>query len=914
MAKKKAGKQDAEKLRILPETAGATEKDGTLRSFKDPAGTLFTARSAKGAIDKFLKAQQDELRTGEVDLEEIDSAEGAAVVRRRYQQKLNGLQLIGAELKVVADKTRNSVISADSSIDHDTDEAPNTDEARPFDSVEDTILAPFADDYGSASVTGWELSYLRDNQRPPLPEYDYPGATVELLSIGKKADRKIHLVYAAIVETDDPYFVFRVFLDAVTGRLMYIEMVTKYVTADLKVFVPDPVTQSNNTTLGVGSTAAQLNPFRHDEQAEVDPASGGKFRLDGDWVRCRELDAPAFAQPEENTADFEYQTYPNDRKFLSANAYYWLDAIARYLQTLGVTTFNNNVELIEVDAQAWSGADQSDWVGSANPPRIRLGEGGVPDAADMAVIIHEYTHGVFDWLGSNHGGSGSYEHSVCDALPAIYRDRFNPNGFQRTITFPFDNVNNLWSSQRTLDRAERFDDAGFGGYGSNLRNSMLGTALWDCYIGMGGDSSHAAVRQAAADAMIRTMMEMLLIVPDDNSTSLAHAVSMAKGCITADTALTGGLYSKVMDQAFIDRGLWTLRPIDIYIRDSAADTGALPSPIPHWTSPDIWVRNNPPGAGENPADGHQAPITNQTNYLYVKVRNRGNTAAAANAFSVEAFRCNPGTGMIFPTHFTSIGTISVNQQIPAGGDVQVGPFTWTPTVVGHECLLAIAHGTDDPAISATLLNPVPHGQIVRFDNNVGQRNVAPIASVPGGKTKSSFVLRGGLSPSTNRLTLDATALPADTSITVRTLTRVVEGSELTGLARISTGSVWSKLALQGGEVGEVDGFALGTNDSATVELEIDFSLQAEHLEIYPIIATHTQDGLVVGRMTIEITSVKELEDWVFGNPRSLELHVVGCPFWPQISSRNKVPFELVQDGIARGYNGCRFCLPSFDTD
>lgn len=52
---------------------------------------------------------------------------------------------------------------------------------------------------------------------------------------------------------------------------------------------------------------------------------------------------------------------------------------------------------------------------------------------------------------------------------------------------------------------------------------------------------------------------------------------------------------------------------------------------------------------------------------------------------------------------------------------------------------------------------------------------------------------------------------------------------------------------------------------------------------------------------------------MFGNPRSKELHVVACPFWQRISQRNKIPYATVQEGLARGYDGCAFCLSSFDT-
>ena len=258
-------------------------------------------------------------------------------------------------------------------------------------------------------------------------------------------------------------------------------------------------------------------------------------------------------------------------------------------------------------------------------------------------------------------------------------------------------------------------------------------------------------------------------MPDDNSTAVTHARSLAEGMIQADVTLTGGLHAKVFDAAAVARGLWPARTVDVYITDSGADIGAIPSPSPHWTSPDIWVRNLGPADGDDPSGGHQEPIIGQPNFMYINVRNRGTAPAPAGVFTVEAFHCDPGTGMIWPTHFTSMGTLTVATAIPAGGSVRIGPFLWTPAVLSHECLLAVVSGTDDPAVTAGLLSPVPHDQLVRFDNNVGQRNVNPQMSVPGGKTKASMTIHGGLERSTNSLQIDTTALPADSRVEVRTL-------------------------------------------------------------------------------------------------------------------------------------------------
>ncbi|MEU1935511.1 hypothetical protein ACH49O_08035 [Streptomyces coeruleorubidus] len=908
------GPEAGQPLRMVPDAGEHADADGVLRTYVDPGATLTRAPTARKAIDRFMRARSKDLKTDRIDLREVDSAEGAATLRVRYQQFHHDLPIVGATVQAVADVKQAAVIQVDHTAEIDVADAPDPGAAQPLDAVRKSALAPFQGDFESAGVIRDELVYLRDTTRPPLPDTDYPTASIALLKKGRKPDGALHLVHDLLVETTGPFEHFRVAMDAVSGKLLWLALAGKYVTAGLRVFMPDPVTASDDATVHGGSSTATLDASCRDVQAEVGPAVGGRFRLDGDWIRCTDWDTPAFPQPEETSPDFSYQPYPADRAFLSANAYYWLDSFARYLRSLGNTTLNTNMVKVEVDAQAYDGADQSEWHGTLTPPRIRFGEGGAPDAGDLGVIAHEYAHGVFDWLGAQHGGSGSYEHSVCDALPAIYRDRFNPNGHRRTETFPFDNnATDQWSTERRLDLTERFDDPAFNGFGVNLRNSMLGTALWRCYLGMGGDSPDPAVRIAAADAINRTMLEMLLIVPDDSSTAPSHAVSMARGCITADSALTGGLYSKVMDEAFVNQGLWAPRPVDVCIGDNPADLGTVPSSAPFWTSPDIWVRNNDISTGDNPELGHEPPINNRPNYLYVRVHNRGTQAAASGAFQVETFRCDPGTGMLWPTHFQPLGTLVINQPIPAGGSVRVGPFVWTPQIVDHECLVAVVHGAPDPAVTATLNGPVPHGHLVRFDNNVAQRNVAPQLAAPGGKTHMTITLRGGLARTTGSWHLDATALPDDTRVSIRTLSRITHDAELTGLTVTEAGAVRSTLEMPGGATAVVDGFTLEADDRVAADITIDFSHHAEHLRLYPFVATQYQDGLIAGRMTIQITAVKELEDFFFGNPRSGELHISTCPHWPRLGAGSKVPFLRAEDALARGYNGCAYCQPALNT-
>ena len=352
--------------------------------------------------------------------------------------------------------------------------------------------------------------------------------------------------------------------------------------------------------------------------------------------------------------------------------------------------------------------------------------------------------------------------------------------------------------------------------------------------------------------------------------------------------------------------------VDLFIRDSATDAGTQPSGVPHWTSPDIWVRNDG-SAADNPELGHQPPINGQPNYIHVRVGNRGTLAAPAGTARVKVLRCDPGTGMIWPRDFTPVGELPLGAAIAPGASARIGPFTWTPAIVDHECLIAIVSVPGDSAVPDVIASELNHGLLVRYDNNVGQRNVAPVMSVPGGKQKVSLWARGGVEPTENVLVVDAGAMPADTEISVRVPSRLLTGAGMDGFTVTEIGPNRSTLSVGGRTIGRLTGVGLDAADRVPLDLTIDFSHDAEHLHRYPLVFSQDQNGVPAGKETIEITAVKEVEDMFFGNARTLEVHVVTCQWWPQISSAHKVPFFALADAVARGYNGCRYCLPQADT-
>jgi hypothetical protein len=148
---------------------------------------------------------------------------------------------------------------------------------------------------------------------------------------------------------------------------------------------------------------------------------------------------------------------------------------------------------------------------------------------------------------------------------------------------------------------------------------------------------------------------------------------------------------------------------ELVCRDHGRDDGALPSNKngeAWWDSPDIWVRNEPDAIAS-----HQNPMVGQTNYLYVRVTNRG--SAAAGPFTVRAYDAAGAASIRWPDDWApELGSAQVQGLGPGASTVVAIP--WRPTMEGHFCFLARIDSSDDP---------IAHDGWVPFENNICQRNV-----------------------------------------------------------------------------------------------------------------------------------------------------------------------------------------------
>ena len=181
--------------------------------------------------------------------------------------------------------------------------------------------------------------------------------------------------------------------------------------------------------------------------------------------------------------------------------------------------------------------------------------------------------------------------------------------------------------------------------------------------------------------------------------------------------------SATESRSVLDTYLYSDPYNDIYIKDNPAVVGSEPTTLPFWESPDIWVRNANDGKTI-----HQDTIRGQDNYVYVRVRNKGNQVSGE--ITVNLFRANfIGTEFLYPEDWRledRIGTQTV-ASVPAQGSV-VLPFTWSqkmiPPATWHPCLLAEIlpiHRTN------TLLRNVNQ------DRRIAQKNITIVNVAPSSK-------------------------------------------------------------------------------------------------------------------------------------------------------------------------------------
>ena len=534
----------------------------------------------------------------------------------------------------------------------------------------------------------------------------------------------------------------RLLVEIETQAILYVEALTSAV--DGRVFQSDPITATGNAANAPSANNATLSTVSGLKTLVglTAPPMGSNQALTGSFIRISDFELATAAPPTEASGtNFDYQARTNN--FAAVNAYYHCDRFFRLVQDLGFTIatyFNGTTFPVPVDHRGrYLSADgiernascngDGDGIANVDFELADLGDTTNPIgiAADWRVVLHELGgHGILhDHVNSANFG---FAHSAGDSIGVILNDP-GTQAADRFVTFP-------WVSFIGRRHDRPVPAWGWGGandVGGYESEQILATTLFRAYRSIGGDSAELSRKQFAARFMVYLILRAVgTLTPLSNPGSPAAfltALTTADAGDWTSEGHFGGAYGKVLKWAFEKQNLNAGVPpaVDVYIDDGRGGEYQF-QPV-HWANTSIWNRRI--------ADGelmqiHQEPALTETNYAYVKIKNRG--TSIANNVVVKGYHCRPSAGVRWPTDFQAFTT----PQLPTGTvnpteEKIVGPFEWTPTtnVWGHDCMLMIVSATSDASNvdNFTAGESVEDWRLVPNDNNVGQRNVN---LVPGG--------------------------------------------------------------------------------------------------------------------------------------------------------------------------------------
>jgi fungalysin metallopeptidase (M36)/thrombospondin type 3 repeat protein/fungalysin/thermolysin propeptide len=192
------------------------------------------------------------------------------------------------------------------------------------------------------------------------------------------------LAWRVVLPASRPLGDFEVLVDARSGALVRLRNLAKQATTPALVFDPNPVVEqgsrtglsdNNNSDTGVPASLYRKVTLE-------DLASSGC--LVGAWVST----VPNAICPPGR--DFSAVTRSN-RAFDAAMAYFHIDRMQHYLQSLGFSNVVHRSITVNLHATTEDNSFYSPTTGALN-----FGDGGVNDAQDADVISHEYGHAMQD--------------------------------------------------------------------------------------------------------------------------------------------------------------------------------------------------------------------------------------------------------------------------------------------------------------------------------------------------------------------------------------------------------------------------------------------------------------------------------------------------------------------------------------
>lgn len=372
----------------------------------------------------------------------------------------------------------------------------------------------YTDTYGQLELTDAQPVWV-DNGEKPMPAF--------YLTI---KDHNRHTTEQKLFSAD--------------GALLFTRPMDSHFAADtpanVYVYDPDPLTTANVVYGGVysnngGQDNAQLQTQLKKRTVQVD-MEGDSMILANNSFYLNEISIPSWP-PTRVHANDTFKFSRSHFSFCETNAFYHLNAYKNYVHSLGYTGLPGY--RVQVDAHAFNGAENSKFTPGDNPPSLQFGDGGIPDAEDAEVVIHEFGHAI------SHGASPNsafghervaLDEGLGDYFAVSYTKAIDP--YNWTKVFSWDGNNGGWQG-RTVNYLTMYP---------NLTNSIWADGqLWSTsFMRLYDDVG----KEIADKLMLETLYRLSANI---SMPQLAKAVQQI------DSIKYGGVHSKNIQCAFALSGI-----------------------------------------------------------------------------------------------------------------------------------------------------------------------------------------------------------------------------------------------------------------------------------------------------------------------------------------------------------------------
>ena len=278
------------------------------------------------------------------------------------------------------------------------------------------------------------IRFLKSKQYQIYLENEKPQIVLQLTAWNKSLDEAI------LIGLDG----------AILKEINYARHLLKDTLVAAKVFKPDPLTTLNKQYGGIYIDNNDVNdtwinnayftvnlPISFNDSSQL-------FSLENGFVRIEDFESPNILPTTNTTPNFIFTR--NQPGFEECNIVYHITQFQNYIASIGYDTLLTDG--ITADAHGQFGTDNSVFVRNGGNPTLSFGTGGVDDAEDADVIIHEYCHGISWSANGNDNFSNEragLDEGVADYFATSYSRSLNTYNWENM--FSWDGHNSFWTGR-----------------------------------------------------------------------------------------------------------------------------------------------------------------------------------------------------------------------------------------------------------------------------------------------------------------------------------------------------------------------------------------------------------------------------------------------------------------------------------